>query len=183
VSLEDSATGGDAPALLQAGEIDLLVHEQGADDDSLTSVVLERDPYVLVVRADSALARRETPHRAAQLAALRPIVPSSHFSGELERNLRHVGITWSSHLRPDSAATARALVAAGLGEAIVPSSLVDQADSGTVALDLSALLPPRRIVLSRLSAREHTTAVHGFVRAVAEICALDYADEACEDAA
>jgi DNA-binding transcriptional LysR family regulator len=171
VSLEDPVTDGLGAELLGAGKLELLVCELPAARGSLTQLVLEEDDYALLVPRESELAARTEPLEAQEISALRPIVPSSCATSRgLDVQLHELGIERRASVRLESAATAQALVAGGLGEAIMPSRVIDQGDPRTAALDLSHLFVPRTLVLTFDSEREQSAAVYGFVRALREAC-------------
>jgi DNA-binding transcriptional LysR family regulator len=74
-------------------------------------------------------------------------------------------------LNPDSVATIQALVGVGLGEAIVPGRLVDPDDPLTVAIDLSRVLPVRKLTLAFRIDHERSASVRDFIRAARIACA------------
>jgi DNA-binding transcriptional LysR family regulator len=171
VSLEDPVTDVLGAELVAQGKLELLVCELPAARGSLTQLVLEEDHYALLVSRGSEHAERTDPLAAAEIAALSPIVPSSCArSRGLDVQLHELGIERRASVRLESAATAQVIVANGLGEAIMPSRLVDRSDPRTVALDLSHLFVPRTIVLTFDPEREHSPAVDGFVQALREAC-------------
>lgn len=168
VMIHDAEAG---PAQLRDGTLDLLVYEPPAVQASLTQVVLHKDRYVLLVSADSELAGRSEPLSSAELAALRPIVPSSVArSGRLAGQLTTLGLDPHPLVTPQSVSTAQALVADGLGTALVPHRLVDFGNSATVAVELSHVLADRTIVLGFASEPDRSGPVTGFVRAARLVC-------------
>lgn len=164
--------GGDALNLsrLNDGSIDLFVGEPPTDGP-FSYLTLEHDTYVLLVAAGSPLAARGERPSVAEIASLRLMIPSScGLTSADDARLRELGIEPRSPLRPESVATARALVEAGLGEALVLRSRLDPRHAGSVAIDLPGLLPDRTIALVYHSEREYPTAAHGFIRAVNVAC-------------
>jgi DNA-binding transcriptional LysR family regulator len=161
-----------------AGEdgCDVLIFEVGPAAAPIGHAVVERDPYALVVERGSELVGRGWLVGASELAALRPMVPESCVgSNELASQLASLGIARDPCASPESVRTAQALVAAGVGSAIVPSGLVE--DRGTtVAIDLSHLLTPRTIAVAA-SGRPSPLA-DGFVRAVRAVCARESSAQA-----
>jgi DNA-binding transcriptional LysR family regulator len=111
----------------------------------LAGAPLLEDPWMLVVAADSPLAERGAPPQHDDLDAL------DYVEG------------------PD--ATAQALVAAGLGAAILPRSGVDEGHPGTVAIGLGHLLPPRTMALAWRAAEDRAPAVAAAREAAAAACA------------
>src|SRR5256884_7016195 len=61
VTLTESANDEDLLALVERGDLDLTFSDLPLTDGPFESVELLRDPYVLVVAADSLLADRDTP--------------------------------------------------------------------------------------------------------------------------
>ncbi|WP_051222340.1 LysR substrate-binding domain-containing protein [Conexibacter woesei] len=121
-------TGDRAAALdaLAAGHLHALADAGEPPDDPRVEVaMLLHDPWALLVGSSSPLAERAAPLSAADLAAL-PLVQA-------------FGI--------DDAATAQALVAAGVGSAILPRTAIDACRPGVVAIDIGHLLPARPILL------------------------------------
>lgn len=155
---------------LSGGSIDLFVGEPPTDGP-FSYLTLEHDTYVLLVAAGSPLGVRREPPSAGEIASLRLMIPSScGLTSADEARLRELGIEPRSPLRPESVATARALVEAGLGEALVLRSGLDPRRAGCVAIDLPGLLPERTIALVYHSERDYPTAAHGFIRAVNVAC-------------
>jgi DNA-binding transcriptional LysR family regulator len=152
---------------LCAGELDVIVGELPLNEGPFSCVVFELDPYVLLVASDASLAEARRSPTLAEIACMRLIVPASIGpTARIDAQLRGLGITRRSSFRPESVATAQALVGAGLGEAIVPRSQVDPKYPATVAIDVPNLLPERRLALAFVPERPLSTAVHGFIRAV-----------------
>jgi DNA-binding transcriptional LysR family regulator len=162
--------------LLGAAKVELAVGELPLHDGPFAHIVLEEDPYVLVVAAGSPLAGRQHLPSIAELAALELIIPTScRAAARLDARLRELGIRSRSHVSVDSVATAQALVRAGLGAAILPCSLTDPSDPSTATVQLPELLPPRTTALALDAELEHTTAVYGFIRAVSTAANADRA--------
>src|SRR5919197_4944683 len=118
VSLTESANDEALLALVERGELDLTFSDLPLTDGPFGSVELMRDPYVLVVAADSPLAERETPPTTRELAELDLIGFRSCRAEQLvvtalKQPLRSV-------FRSDQNGTVQALVAAGVGAALVP---------------------------------------------------------------
>jgi DNA-binding transcriptional LysR family regulator len=181
VTIADAAVDANAIAQLRDGTLDLLVWEPPDVPDSLTHVVLECEDYVLLVPAASDLAERRLPLDAAELAELRPIVPSSCLASRaLVAQLDELDVGRHPTLVPGSVVTAQALVAHGLGTAIVSRGLTHLGDPGTVGLEISHLIRPRTIALA-FDAERSSAAVGAFVRAARDVCAHD--DDAGTDAA
>jgi DNA-binding transcriptional LysR family regulator len=181
VSVEDAESDELNLKRLSAGLIDLAVCELPLIAGPFLPVPLEWDPYVLVVAANSRLAARSDPPTATEVSSLRlMILLPSDASSRAAARLRELGIEPRSRLRPGSVAGAQALVAAGLGEAIVPRSQLDPKDPRTVAIQLPGLLPGRTLALVAHSNRERSTAVRGFIAAAMASCGLGTKTDAVE---
>jgi DNA-binding transcriptional LysR family regulator len=171
VVLEDAGSDELNFQLLNAGTLDLVVAELPLTDGPFGHLVLEEDPYIVLVNIESPLATRDEPIGEADIPRLRLIVPTLfHTAAPIDARLCKLGIELRSLLSADTVATAQALVSAGLGEAIVPRSLIDPDDPKTVALELPDVLPKRTIVLAFHAERKRSTEVAGFIRAVTVAC-------------
>lgn len=168
-SLVELETDAIALERLCAGELELLVCGSAPVTPSVRQIVLERDEYVLLAHAGSPVAARREPLSAAEIGALDPIIPAT-FAAEagVRVRLAQLGIEPSRFVQPDSVATAQALVAGGVGAAIVPARLVDADETETVAIGLSHLLAPRAIVLAVSERRADAEVVQGFIAALRE---------------
>jgi molybdate transport repressor ModE-like protein len=152
-------------ARLASGELDLMITELPLPTGPFTYTLLERDEYVLVVAADSPLARQPEPPSIGQLTRLPLILPApTRTSDLLAARLRESLIDQSPWLRPHSSAAAQALAAAGLGAAILPRLAVDLDDEMAVIVRLPSLLPARLIALVRHREREYSPAARAFIK-------------------
>jgi DNA-binding transcriptional LysR family regulator len=152
---------------LASGELDLLITELPLPAGPYDHTLLERDTYVLLVHASSPLASQANPPTADQLSRLPLILPAPlRQQDRVASRLRENGIDQPAWLRPRSAASVQALVAAGLGVAVVPRLVVDPEDESTVAIEAPALLLERLIVLVRHREREYSESVRRFIELV-----------------
>src|SRR5881275_2493003 len=89
VTLTESANDEDLLALVERGELDLTFSDLPLTDGPFESVELLRDPYVLVVAADSLLAAREAPPTIREVAEL-DLIGHKHCRTirQLEANVR-----------------------------------------------------------------------------------------------
>jgi DNA-binding transcriptional LysR family regulator len=171
VRLEDPGSEELAFELLASGTVDVIICELPLLGGPFGHVVLERDPYVLLVNVDASQFRRGNPPSAAEIASDRLMVASSSRSlDQLEDRLRELGIERRSPLHPESVAMSQSLVAAGLGEAIVPAQLIDPTDPHTVAIELGSLLPDRTVALAFSTDHERPPVIDGFIRAAKVGC-------------
>jgi molybdate transport repressor ModE-like protein len=150
--------------LLERAELELSFGLLPTPDGPFDAIELMRDPYVLVVAADSPLADRPTTPTLAEIAEL-PLIGFEQCRQErwLETTLhaRAMRPTWV--FRSDDNATIQAMAAAGVGAALVPELAVDRADQRTVAIELSDLLPPRRLGIVWHADRTRSAAADAFI--------------------
>jgi DNA-binding transcriptional LysR family regulator len=158
--------------LVERGELDVGFVELPAPDGPFETFELLTDPYVFVVRSDSPLAREGRPARIDDLAGA-PLISYSQCRGmkRIEATLESRGIEPNVVFRSDVNATVQALVAAGVGSAIVPRLAVDEADPRTKVVELgrSVALPPRVLAAAWHSDRAHTPALREFVALAQEV--------------
>lgn len=159
-------------ALVESGELDVGFCELPAPDGPFETFELLTDPYVFVVRADSALAREGRPARIDDLAGA-PLISYSQCRGmkRIEATLESRGIEPNVVFRSDVNATVQSLVAAGVGSAIVPRLAVDEADRRTAVVELgrSVALPPRVLAAVWHRDRAHVPALRDFVELAQEV--------------
>ena len=158
VQVREAVSTHDLLPLVESGELDLAFCELPVGEGPIEAVELLRDPYVLLVAADSPLAARDTAPPLRELAEL-PLVGwrSSH-----ELDVPGVEYTF----RSDDNGTILGLVAAGLGVAIAPGLVLDPHDDSIVALPLRR--PPRLLGLAWHRDRHRTPAAEAFVEIAQE---------------
>ena len=166
ITLELREAGDDTElyGLLERAELELSFGLLPAPEGPFEAIELLRDPYVLVVAADSPLADAAEPPSLAEIAAL-PLVGFSECRQErwLETTLqaRATRPTWV--FRSDDNATIQSMAAAGVGAALMPQLAVDGADERTVAIELGDLLPPRRLGIVWHADRTRSAAADAFI--------------------
>jgi molybdate transport repressor ModE-like protein len=137
------------------------------------SVELLRDPYVLLVAADSPLALEGGPVGLDDIAEL-PLI--GHWTcrvlPRVEAELRAQGVEPNFVFRSDILSTVQALVGAGVGSAIIPRLGIDLSDTRTAVVQLDEGVPvqPRVISLFWHRDRYRSPASVGFVEAAREVC-------------
>jgi len=168
VALTESADDAELLGLVERGELDLTFADLPLVDGPFDSVELLRDPYVLVVPADSELAQRDAPPTTREIAEL-DLIGHKHCRtvAQLETSVR-----WPLHFvfRSDHNQTVQALVASGVGSALVPRLTMDAEDETTLLIEMPKL-PPRLIAFAWHRDRYRTPAAHAFVETAAEVCA------------
>jgi DNA-binding transcriptional LysR family regulator len=137
--------GEDPARQVAAGELDAALMQLPAAPGPLEQLELFSEPLVVMVPADSALARRDQPLSPAELTAL-PLV--EHASWRLDGVFDGPGhaprFVHSSNLDK----VVEALVAAGHGVAVVPRLQAQpRAGAGIAVLELSSDVPPLRMGL------------------------------------
>ena len=150
--------------LVLQGDLDLVFASHGPIDEALERVRLLDDPYVLLVADDHPLATADAVDPAT-VSSL-PLITYRSLRAELlpttllprERGLDII-------FRSDDDATVRALVAAGVGVALVPRLSVEPGDARVRAIPIVPSLPARQIVLAWLPSRASSPALQAFVAA------------------
>ncbi|HEX2462671.1 MAG TPA: LysR family transcriptional regulator substrate-binding protein, partial [Vicinamibacterales bacterium] len=89
----------------------------------------------------------------------------------VEERLRLAGREPDVVFRSDDNGTLQALVAAGVGVALVPRLTVDPADKSIAVIDLGERVPPRIIGIAWHADRQLTPAARMFIQAAEEVCA------------
>ena len=170
IELVESTSDAEPLALVERAELDVAFAIGPIAAGPLASVGVMRDPYVLLVPGDSDLARLEVvPLREL---ARTPVIgfwncPSFHeLRGELERR----GIELKRAFATSDNGTARGLVEAGLGFALVPRLCVDPEATSVAAVPLPRDLPPRRICLVWHADRHRSEAREEFVALATSFC-------------
>jgi molybdate transport repressor ModE-like protein len=157
--LDDAAIG---PAL-ERGELDVGFVLLPVGDAPLEAIELLRDPYVLVVPADS-------PHARGRVPTLREIgaEPLVGFRSDrsiepVEAAIYNAGIAPTFTLRSNDNGTVQGLVAAGVANAIMPRLTVDATDPRVAVRELGDAVPPRTIAIARHVDRYLSPAARAFI--------------------
>ena len=145
VALTESADDEELLALVERGELDLTFADLPLVEGPFEWVELLRDPYVLVVAAGSPLTEREKTPTLREIAELDLI---SHKHCRTVKRLEPMfGRPLEYVFRSDHNQTVQALVAAGVGSALVPRLTMDPEDDSTEMFELPKL-PARVIALA-----------------------------------
>ncbi len=168
VSLTESADDSDLLAQVERGELDLTFSDLPLTEGPFESVELLRDPYVLVVPAGSELAERSSP------PSLREVAQFQLIGHKYCRTRIQIETVFREPLdyvfQSDHNQTVQALVAAGVGMALVPRLTMDAQDESTELIDLPKL-PPRAIALAWHRDRYRAPAARAFVDTAQAVCA------------
>ena len=168
VSLTESANDEELLALVERGELDLTFSDLPVTEGPFEWVELLRDPYVLVVAADSPLANREKSPTLREVGEL-DLIGHRHCR-TVQRLEGMFGRPLDFVFRSDHYQTVQALVASGVGSALVPRLTMDPEDPTTVMVELPKL-PPRVIALAWHRDRYRTPAARAFVETAEEVTA------------
>ena len=155
---------------VERGDVDLSFVELPAAAGPFELTELMADPFMLVVRADSPLAKSAT----LDLDAIAdvPLIGHTECRGlaRVDALLRARGVEPEFAFRSDVNATIQALVGAGVGAAVLPALAVDPDDELTTMRELPGI-PPRVLAVARHRDRHHSAAARAFVDAAVAVCA------------
>jgi DNA-binding transcriptional LysR family regulator len=171
VQLTEAASDLELLSFLETGGIDLAFADLPLPDEPFEAVELLRDPYVLVVEAESELAVKSEPLTPDDLLGL----PMLCFRNgrRMERILRRLseyGVEPTIAFRSDHNETLQALASAGMGVALMPRLAVDAADPSVAVVELGDMLPPRLIALAWNAERKLGPAASEFVELAQAAC-------------
>jgi DNA-binding transcriptional LysR family regulator len=172
VRLTETSTDQELVELIERGELDLTFADFRLWDGPFEAQDLLEDPYVLVVQAGSPLAARRRPPSLEEIAEL-PLIGFRQCRSTvlLESYFHGVGLRPEFVFRSDDNGTVQAMVAAGMGVAVMPRLTVDYADAATAVVELRDTVPPRRIVLVSHRDRYRSAAALSFTDLAVEVCA------------
>jgi DNA-binding transcriptional LysR family regulator len=171
ITLTESSDDADLLSLVERGALDVTFTMVPLVGGPFEAVQLFRDPYVLVVPADSPLARRDRSPTLREIVEL-PLI-GNRVCRSLEAGLQTLRTTGKEPkivFRSDDNGTVQGMVAAGMGVAIVPRLTVDESDPRIAVLELGERLPPRLIALAWHRDRRQTRAAQAFVAATEAVC-------------
>jgi len=161
---------GQLLGLIEEGGLDLCFVQMPIADGPFESMELLREPYVLVVKADSPLAKRDRAPSLKELGSI-PLIGfrTCRSVGQIEQHLTMRGIPPDIVFRSDDNGIVQGMVAAGVGSALLPLMAVDLRDERTVAIDLDGKLPPRVIGVAWHRDRHWSPAAESFVNLAASV--------------
>ena len=149
--------------LVESGELDLAFAEAPLPEGPFDWVELLRDPYVLLVSADSPLAGRD------QAPPLRELSGLALIGWRTDRDQDIPGVEYA--FRSDDNGTVLGLVEAGLGVAVAPRLVLRPDREGIVALPFGSRRPPRVLALAWHKDRYRSPAAERFVELARELTA------------
>jgi DNA-binding transcriptional LysR family regulator len=170
VGVREESGAVDLLRLVEHGELDLTFADLPVPEGPFEWEEVLHDPYVLLVAASSELAERDTMPALRELARV-PLI-GRRSSDEPERFLRGRVSELNVVFRTDDNGTLTALVAEGLGAAIEPRLVVEQA-RGVKLLPAGSRIPPRTVVIAWHRDRYRSAAANAFVELARELGA-DY---------
>ncbi|MBS1679769.1 MAG: LysR family transcriptional regulator [Actinobacteria bacterium] len=133
--------------LVGGGEIDVALGTLPLGGGQLRRRQLLRDRYVALVPADWPLARAVEPVDLGELAGLQLIgTHPSPATALLEDELRAAGIEPDFVVRSGRGSVVRAMVAAGVGAALVPRLVAEGAGGRCAVVELERRLSPQTVV-------------------------------------
>ena len=169
VTLTESASDAELLALVERGDLDLTFADLPLTEGPFDHVELLRDPYVLVVPADSPLAKRDSPPTTREIQELDLI------GFRVCRSLMQIESSMPGRLhfvfRSDHNGTVQGLVGAGVGAALIPRLTVDPKDEQIAVVELGTRFPPRLIAAAWHRDRYRSPAARAFVETAHEVCA------------
>jgi molybdate transport repressor ModE-like protein len=155
------------------------VRLEEAEDDSLLSQIEHGDldlAFVMLPVEDAALetvelVRAATPPTFREIGAMPLIGYRTCLGGQqVEERLRAAGVAPRMAFRSDDNLTLQAMVATGIGIALVPRLTVNEADDRIAVIELGDRVPPRLIGLAWHRDRYRSPAALAFVDAARELC-------------
>jgi molybdate transport repressor ModE-like protein len=160
VRVREETDAADLLRLLERGELDLTFADLPLPEGPFESEQILRDPYVLIVSARSELAERDTAPQLRTLSGM-PLI-GWRSTGEPDRFLRGHVPELNVVFRTDDNGTLMALVAEGLGVAVVPLLVANPRNPAIVAFPLGSRIPPRLLAIVWHRDRYRSAAAQAF---------------------
>src|SRR5690348_7270654 len=164
ITLTESANDRELLGAVERGDLDLTFSDLPLEDGPFEAVELLRDPYVLVVPRDS-----ELTHPSMRDIAQLDLIGHKHC-----RTLERVEAAFRQPLhyvfQSDHNQTVQALVAAGVGMALVPRMTIDEHDRSTRMIELPKI-PPRMLAVAWHRDRYRTPAARAFTETAKAVAA------------
>jgi DNA-binding transcriptional LysR family regulator len=171
IELRESHADDDLLTAVERGELDLTFTMLPPTEGPFEVVELMRDPYVLLVPADSPLAAKT--QVSLRDIGQQPLVANKACRSveQVHEHMRARGIETNIIFRSDDNGTVQGVVAAGLGVALVPRLTVDESDPAVSVVDLGGRVPDRLIGIAWHRDRFRTQAAEAFVTEAQVLCA------------
>src|SRR3954447_1066127 len=161
VRVREETDAAELLRLLEHGELDLTFADLPLPDGPFEWNEILRDPYVLLVPADDALAHRDAAPPLRELGVLALVTWRQ--IGEPETYLRGRVPNLNVVFRSDDNGTLVGLVAEGLGYAVVPQLVVNPRNPAYVALPFGNRIPPRHLAVVWHRDRYKSAAADAFI--------------------
>jgi DNA-binding transcriptional LysR family regulator len=170
ILLHDAVTDLGHLALVERGELDLAFVDLPLPDGPFEAEQLVADPWIVLAPADSPVAALDR-LTLSDLSSL-SLIGHASMRPSVEDRLRSAGVDAQLTYRSDLSSTVQALVAGGLGAALIPSLSIDAEDPRTVVrpLDPAVPLAPRRIGIAWHAQRRLRAPALAFVEAARAAC-------------
>jgi DNA-binding transcriptional LysR family regulator len=171
IELRETHIDDELLVAVERGELDLTFTMLPPIEGPFEVLELMRDPYVLLVPADSPLAAKG--QVSLREIGQQPLVANRACRSveQVHEHLRARGIETNVIFRSDDNGTVQGVVAAGLGVALVPRLTVDESDPAVAVIDLGGRVPDRQIGLAWHRDRFRTQAADAFIAEAQTICA------------
>jgi len=171
VRLIESQSDPELLAYVERGDLDLSFVMPPLPDGPFGMVELMRDPWTVLVPADSPLAARPGPISLREISDM-PLIGARQCRSceQVNAHFRARGLEPHYVFQSDENTTVHGLVAAGAGIAITPMLAVNPSDERVVALELGPKVPPRIIGIAWHRDRYRSPAAEAFVELAKELC-------------
>jgi DNA-binding transcriptional LysR family regulator len=171
IELTEAASDCDLLSSVAVGDLELAFAGLPLEEGPFDFVELLEDPYVLLVPAESELAARDEPLRLDQLARI-PLISFQQCRkiAQLEESMRARGLKPRFVYRSDDNGTIQAMVAAGMGAALLPRLALQPDEVGVSIVELAVSVPPRIIVVAWHHDRSLSAASKRFVEISQLVC-------------
>jgi DNA-binding transcriptional LysR family regulator len=171
VRLTESSVDDELLVSVERGDLDLSFVMPPLPDGPFEMIELMRDPWVLLVPADSSLAMRGAPVSLREAAEL-PLIGSRvcRSREHIEAQFRARGLEPGYVFHSDENNTVHGLVAAGAGIGLIPKLAVDSNDERVFAVELEPKVAPRVIGIAWHRDRCQSRAAEVFVELARDVC-------------
>jgi DNA-binding transcriptional LysR family regulator len=169
LGLSEPSADPELYTLIESGDLDLAFCSLPVPEGPFEAIELMTDPYVLLVPADTPLAKKSSAS-LLDLGEMPLIGANLCASGNvIEAQLNDKGFEVEYVFRSDDNTTLQGLVAAHFGVALMPLLAVQQGDGLVKALRLEPPMPRRQIAVVWHKDRHRTPASHAFVEIAREV--------------
>jgi DNA-binding transcriptional LysR family regulator len=172
IELTERGWEADLLGELENGNLDLTFASLPLEDGPFQYVEVMEDPFVLVARADSELARGKSSLTLEELAQI-PVMTYRRCrrTAQLSEEMQSRGLRLQLRHPSDDNNTLLALAAAGVGVAFVPQLAIEPAHLGVSVAEIELPVAPRVIVIAWHQVRPLTAAAKRFVTISGRVCA------------